>query len=314
MKKNTIPADQNLEERLTFLRGTPEREPAAASKGRMAFLEKAGTLRALSSRGSHSNLVKLTGMFRPGYPTARRTGMMNFVRAAVLVLVILFGGGTLTVYASQGSLPGDGLYPLKMLSEDTLLSLTASPEKRLDLTLDYTDRRLTEMARLQTAGRSIPQNAVDRYNNELDQTLELAAAMQEPVIVQTLQTVSSHAEEQLQKMKGMLKGDSITPALLKMQTRLQEQQNLANNGQADPQGFRQKFQEQDHPGHGKPDTGESDNDPGSTPLPPENSFTPAGNPGEGKPGPNTPHRVTPSSTSNHKGPDPKWKPPHGGGG
>jgi hypothetical protein len=314
MKQKVIPSDQNLEERLAFLRGVAEREPAAAAKGRMTFLEKAGALRALSSKRSHSNPVKLTGMFRPGYPTARRTGVMNFVRAAVLVLVILFGGGTLTVYASQGSLPGDGLYPLKMLSEDTLLSLTASPEKRLDLTLDFTDRRLTEMARLQTDGRSIPQNAVDRYNDELDQTLELAAAMQEPVIVQSLQTVSSHAEEQLRKMKGMLKGDSIPPALLKMQTRLQEQQNLANNGQADPQGFRQKFQEQDHPGHGKPDTGGSENNPATTPVPSENSSTPTGNPGKGKPGPNTPDKVTPSSASNNKGPDSNRRPHHSGRG
>ena len=44
--------------------------------------------------------------------------MHKTVIAIVLVLVVVFGGSAASAYASQGSLPGDALYPMKTAIED----------------------------------------------------------------------------------------------------------------------------------------------------------------------------------------------------
>jgi len=64
--------------------------------------------------------------------------------AAILAAVAVAGGGT--VYASQRSLPGDALYPIKTGAESVQLALTFADESKADLLLKFAQRRVDEMA------------------------------------------------------------------------------------------------------------------------------------------------------------------------
>ena len=88
----------------------------------------------------------------------RRTHSLPLLRglAAVLLAIIILFGSSLTVYAAQDSLPGESLYPLKVISEDIRLSLTPSTKDKLDITLDHTNRRVDEITSLLAIGEDRP--------------------------------------------------------------------------------------------------------------------------------------------------------------
>ncbi|RMF31318.1 MAG: hypothetical protein D6759_10300, partial [Chloroflexi bacterium] len=64
---------------------------------------------------------------------------------AVLVSGCLLAGGT--IWAAQGSLPGDPLYAVKQLTEDGQRLLARSPRQRAELELRLAARRLEELQR-----------------------------------------------------------------------------------------------------------------------------------------------------------------------
>ena len=82
---------------------------------------------------------------------------MNIVIAFALAVVAFFGGTSATVYAAQDSLPDQGLYPVKLWIEDSLLALTISPPARLSTILDFADRRVAEMQGLVSAWKPVPE-------------------------------------------------------------------------------------------------------------------------------------------------------------
>jgi len=195
--------------------------------------------------------------------------MLNTLIAVVIAVIVSFGGAGATVYAAQDSLPDQALYPVKTWSEDAILSLTGSPQNRLDYTLDFSDRRVAEMARLLAAGKAIPEGVETRIYNELDLALELAAGMDDSQVIKRLAQIRQHVETQMQTMTMLMSGapESADPILLRTQARLQEQIQLAAMGEADPQGFRMQIQQrfQNHEGSVEqtPGTGNNPQDPGS---------------------------------------------------
>ncbi len=227
--------DKDLELLFESFREVPGRAAQAAVNGRTAFLEQARVLRMHSIQQASGPLRAKTHSSTAPLLGRRWSPVLITLLALVFSLAVLFGAGAATVYAAQGSLPNETLYPLKTLSEDAFLSLTLSPQARLDLTLDYTDRRLNEIAGLQSAGQPIPQMVVDRYQGELDQVLVLAAGMDNKSLPLSLEQVSDHAAGQLQKVTILVKTDS---ALQNVYARLQEQVQLVELGKSNPDGFR----------------------------------------------------------------------------
>jgi hypothetical protein len=153
------------------------------------------------------------------------------------------------------------------------------------LTLDLTDRRLAEITGLQSAGRPIPQTVVDRFQGELDQALELAAGMENPVMVQSLEKVSRHTRGQLQTMALLVERNPASPHLADIYARLQEQAQAAEQGEADPQGFRLKVHQhlqdrEQKSGNGQGGQVEQD----GTPVPHGNGDGSGGNQSDGTPG------------------------------
>jgi len=69
---------------------------------------------------------------------------MLTITSVLIVLSLLFGGTGAAVVASQDSLPGDPLYGVKMTTEDFHFRFTKSEDAKLDLALEYANRRMLE--------------------------------------------------------------------------------------------------------------------------------------------------------------------------
>ena len=71
----------------------------------------------------------------------RRPALAWAFNGALALVVVLFGAATI----SAGSLPGDVLYPVKLATEKVKFLLTFDSEKKAELRLTFSDKRLEEM-------------------------------------------------------------------------------------------------------------------------------------------------------------------------
>ncbi|MFA6160987.1 MAG: DUF5667 domain-containing protein [Patescibacteria group bacterium] len=67
------------------------------------------------------------------------------------IIVALFGGSLFSVSAAERSLPGDLLYSVKIATEQAQLAMASSPERKLKLKTEFTDRRVDEMKQVVAA-------------------------------------------------------------------------------------------------------------------------------------------------------------------
>lgn len=119
--------------------------------------------------------------------------------AAFLFLVVLFSAATI----SANSVPGDILYPLKLATEKVKFLLTFNSEKKAELRLTFSDKRLQEMI------------AVFQHSGKLDTTLlkemldEAKLALEETkiptdtasVFVTKLSHVNAYQKDVLEKIR-----------------------------------------------------------------------------------------------------------------
>lgn len=80
---------------------------------------------------------------------AAHPSFLKLARGPVLVVlsvfVVLLGGSFASVRAAEGALPGDALYMLKLISEQTRLVLTSSKPSKVILKVEFTKRRVEDL-------------------------------------------------------------------------------------------------------------------------------------------------------------------------
>jgi hypothetical protein len=241
--------DDNLKENLARLAPTADRNPEKAAQGRAAFLNKAKLLRA---RNAH-----LLGTAKPkqGFLQAlfgKRLSYAPLALALVITFALVFGGGWGTVYAAQGSLPNDFLYPVKLASENFRLNHTSDPVDRVNLLIAYTGRRIDEATSLNAIGEPIPEKLPIMIEEQLDEIFTLAASMDLEDMEAALTGVQRHLRprDQIQGMTNAMNGqpEDIDPQLARLLAMLQERQELAKTGLESPNQFQQQLRYQ----QGKP--------------------------------------------------------------
>ncbi len=170
---------------------------------------------------------------------------MKSLVALLMVFVFILVGSSVTVYASQNSLPGQPLYAIKSWSEDVRLAMTSSPNAKLSLTLYYTNRRLEEISNLVAGGKAINAQTADRFQKELDDALQLATQLGDTQMQVALGEIKSHAQKQGITMKELISKlpPQAEPAVIKLQERLNEQVQLSDVGETDPKEFRIQLRE-----------------------------------------------------------------------
>jgi hypothetical protein len=229
---------------LAPLRTAPPLDPELASVERKKFLEHAVSLRK-------DVLPHIAGKpsERPTRSLIASTRSLRFpifkALAITILVMILVAASSLTVYAAQGSLPGEPLYSIKSASEDIRLSMTVSPQARLNLTLDFTNRRMSEIESLVSEGKLLTDYASLRFQSELDEALQLAADMNDQQMVTALIQIKNHAGKQGMTLQELISSlpSQASPAIIRLQQRLQEQVQLSVIGEGNPQEFRNEVQE-----------------------------------------------------------------------
>jgi len=218
--------------------------PASIAQERAKFLAQVETLRSDISTVTTNEAEKQSKREDRIYQRKQRMPLFRAL-IAVLVVVILLAGSSATVFAAQNSLPGDPLYTIKSLSEDVRFTMAINPQTKLDLTLTYTNRRVEEISSLVANGQELPSQTSDRYQLELEQALELAAQMNDQQMQAALIQIKNGAEKQGMTMEELLAKlpEQASPAILRLQERLQEQVMLSSFGESDPQAFRNEIRE-----------------------------------------------------------------------
>ena len=92
----------------------------------------------------------------------------------LLMITMVLGGGYASVSASQGSLPGDVLYPVKLTSEKMQLTFTSDQKEIAQLHIDFAEKRLDEFSQItkkedpKTEKKSKnAKKTISRYNDEI---------------------------------------------------------------------------------------------------------------------------------------------------
>ncbi|KKQ21558.1 MAG: hypothetical protein US36_C0018G0017 [Candidatus Wolfebacteria bacterium GW2011_GWC1_37_10] len=108
--------------------------------------------------------------------------MFKTMPIAIILGLIGIGASAATVAASQNSLPGDTLYPVKILSEDARLAVIFNDESETKARMNLAQRRVEEISELITeaklntsiTGEQIGKlelslnKALDNFNSHLD--------------------------------------------------------------------------------------------------------------------------------------------------
>lgn len=287
MKPTEFNQDDEVVRRLRSIRRTQPLSAQAVAEERARFLKLGLNFQAAVSQSQDLRHNGWINQIKLAFARKENNPMLNALLAVVLSISLFFGGAGATAYAAQTSQPDELLYPVKILSEDTRLFFSAAPEDKVSLTLEFANRRMAEITTLSGAGKPIPQPTTARLQQELDAALQLTAEMQAGQMLQTLEQIRLQAQSQSQQMSALmgLEANQTNPDLIRLQTRLQEQERLAEAGTADPQSFKLQVQEragQSQSGQGQPSqtpAGTRQHTPSGTPSPDGNSY----GPGSGQP-------------------------------
>ena len=97
---------------------------------------------------------------------------MSMAGVILAIVLAVFGLGAGTAYASQASLPGDTLYPIKLATEQAGMMLVGDDVARAERALSFANKRVREMEALAGKGRSQDLKlAVEEYGYAVNLTL-----------------------------------------------------------------------------------------------------------------------------------------------
>jgi len=236
-KRNDEMINPRLKSILDEIKTVPPRDPRRVAQGRARFLAQAARTRQELSRYPNLCLEEWLGRTWKGYSTALIT------LAIIIILGIMVTGGG-TVYAAQDSLPNEPLYPIKILSEDVRVELARSQQAELDLLLEFSQRRGEEIVALVSLHITPSENVHTRFELQIQQALQIAGNMDDTGTVESLNRIRETLMIQLKKIEYIrAKTEGKTAQILTdLHNWIINRLLLVENGIADPEGFRQKFQ------------------------------------------------------------------------
>jgi hypothetical protein len=236
--------DQNLHPQLNeYLQAlkehTPMRDPDLTAKGRADFLAEAEKYQKKESPSWFACLGKRVSSLQ--FQGNRR--LATAIVSVLIALILTFGVVGGTVYASQNSLPNQTLYGIKTFTEDVRLSLTNQTEGKINLLVEFTNRRVEELSGLLNKGEEIPQSTITRLEQQTQNMLSLAADLKGDRAVQSLNQIRSAFqahEEIVAKLANKEHGNAVE-VLSRIQEKLHQKIELAEEGLENPASFQKKM-------------------------------------------------------------------------
>ena len=125
------------------------------------------------------------------------------VRAAALLLVVLaLTWGTTT--ASAGAVPGEWLYPVKLMTERVKFLLTVNDDEKAELRLIFAEERLNEAVAKYNRGQGIDRKLLGEMLETARRALAEGEEIPEakrPLLVSRARHLSRHHHDMLERMK-----------------------------------------------------------------------------------------------------------------
>lgn len=152
-----------------------------------------------------------------GRPLFKRSNNLIFrfktmpIPLIIGLIVALASGGT--VAASQNSLPGDALYPVKILSEDAVVAMVFSPEQKAEFRLNLAQKRIEEIGKVleesegKGNGKSAEalQKALNNFDAQVQRVLDKTAEIKEKGNLAKAGEITANLETNLGIYKKILR-------------------------------------------------------------------------------------------------------------
>jgi hypothetical protein len=210
-----------LEKYIASLQAVPERNPARAAKTKAGFLAEAARMRAAVSKPADSRLNRKATFGK------ERIAMWKIAGALLLAVgLVAVGGGSGTVAAAQGSMPDDVLYPVKIWSEDVRLWAEGDSLAKMDLALEFADRRAEELVHQADSGLPMGEEVLDRLVEQDDLAMILAAQAGDAEAAAALDKVRERLENHERALEYVESGAGPSEDALLLQTRQMIRQRL----------------------------------------------------------------------------------------
>ena len=129
----------------------------------------------------------------PRAPKASFFSLPVMWRVAAAVLIVLFLGWS-TATASAGAVPGDFLYPVKLLTERVKFFMTVNAEDRAELRIVFSEERLKEALRTHQRGGGVDKELLRAMLDEARLALDAAPELPE-ITTEFLSSRVSHLSE-----------------------------------------------------------------------------------------------------------------------
>lgn len=229
-----------IETRLEEIKEIPPRNPQQAARGRSEFLNEAANYRQAVSVPQN---VRLKGWT---FLANRKEKLKMNALVSLFLATALILGGSATAVAAQDDLPNQPLYPIKLWTENAKMALTGDPLGQANLLMQMSQTRVEEMAGLTESGIPTPAKVHEQLREQIQQTLRLAADMDDSDLTQTLLQLRERLRTQ-ERIMAQLQTHIDTdfdPLLAQTRLMLQARLQLVDEGLADPEGFRHQLTNQ----------------------------------------------------------------------
>lgn len=243
--------DQQIIEALESLRQTPPRDPRAAVRGRTRFLAQASSMQKTVSPNAFQRLNDWIATIFLRY-RKERSPMLGTISSIIIALAVVLGGGGITAFAAQDSLPNEVLYPVKLYLEDARYGLTDNPVTQIGLLTKFSNKRIDEITGLALQGEAVPNGVVTRLHNNLRTMLQLAAGLDEEFATPALLQIRQNLRTQEQLMSQLGQPEELNPALEQLRAMLREQHRLVQEGLEEPAQFQQMYRHGESESPGSP--------------------------------------------------------------
>lgn len=174
-----------------------------------------------------------------------RFSMLATLATMIVVISLIFGGAGVTVYAAQDSLPTQALYAIKTLTEDVQLRLVSDPQDRIELLLQFTDRRIAEITAMNSAGQPVTVEVVERLQIEMDDLFANLSDLDDPELVNMLAWVRIHLHKHDRVMDRFQQNlyQGADPLMEQIRAMLKQRIRLVEDSLQAPANFRLQWQQ-----------------------------------------------------------------------
>ena len=224
---------KEIETKIKRLEKVPERNPLKVQSARTNFIQTA-------RKASNNSLLSVASHKWWNPLTWKKESLKMNIATLIVILSLLFGGTGATAVAAQASLPGDFLYPVKILSEDVRMEVTTKPESQVKLALKFAASRFDEIQSLIEDGLMPPDPTVVRWQNQIRIALEEALVSEDQT--NQLLMVQQMLQQQLQKMNYLAVDPAVAAWMNQFQFQFQNQLQMVNAGLNEPQKLQQELQ------------------------------------------------------------------------